>query len=220
MRERCGIPSTSRRATTRRPGRRAARGRPAVDVEGCTRATARSGVARSRGCHTGSRSWSRRTGARYRSGTRQPDLGPPPSTIDTRSRSSSGRAVWAVCALVGVHPATLISNCTRWALVGPATSGMAPEILVVKDRDHRSSAVCQTPTNTGRRPPTPEHVHAANTVCGRERGWSATHPDSFRFNSPLVCSPCRVFCGRSLCEDRSSATGWGLTGRCAIYSAD
>lgn len=37
-------------------------------------------------------------------------------------------------------------------------------------------------TNTRRPPRTPEHVHAAQVVCDRERRWSALPPDSFRFN--------------------------------------
>ena len=47
----CGIPPTSRRATTRRPGGRAARG-TSRRVEGCPRAAVWSGYARSTGCRT------------------------------------------------------------------------------------------------------------------------------------------------------------------------
>ena len=50
----CGIPSTSPRATTRRPGGRAARHEERC-VEGCPQAVAWSGYARSTGCRTSRR---------------------------------------------------------------------------------------------------------------------------------------------------------------------
>jgi hypothetical protein len=48
---RAGTPSTSPRATTRRPGGRAGRARLAVASRAALRAVARSGCARSTGCH-------------------------------------------------------------------------------------------------------------------------------------------------------------------------